>query len=63
MAETTGVWCRIQQVSERAVWIKTDDGRTVSLPLSQVDLPGEQHWGGVVLLDVPEWLAIDRGLV
>ena len=62
MAETVGVWCRIEQVNARAVWIRTDDGRTVSLPLSQVTLPGEQHWHRVVLLDVPAWLAIDREL-
>ncbi len=42
----------------------SDDGdkaKAVWLPLSQVEV--EEKAGGIVIITMPEWLAIQRGLV
>lgn len=64
MPDTIGIWCRILQLSIRAIQIEGEDGRLHWLPRSQIGhLPDECHWQRPVLLDLPVWLAEKEGLV
>ena len=52
----------IVHVTDKAVLVKdSDDDDPVWLPLSQIELEGEP--GEIGTITLPEWLAIERGLI
>lgn len=56
---------RVHGRTAKAVRVSTDgeDRSSVWLPLSQVELAEPERIGGPAQLTLPEWLAIDKGLV
>jgi hypothetical protein len=51
---------RIVHRTAQAVLVQTDDGEEVWLPLSKVEI---DESGPHPVVSMPEWLAIDKGLV
>ncbi|WP_300157133.1 hypothetical protein [Solidesulfovibrio sp.] len=39
------------------------DGEEVSLPQSQIEWPEDAACGDLITVTMPEWLAMDRGLI
>ncbi|UJX41738.1 hypothetical protein K9F62_03280 [Desulfovibrio sp. JY] len=39
------------------------DGEGISLPVSQVEWPEDAERGDMITVTMPEWLAMDRGLI
>jgi len=65
-ATNVTIWCHILRRSQSgaAVEIEADDGQRHWLPVSQLArLPGEHHWSKPLPLEIPEWLATQKGLV
>ena len=56
--------CEIQHFTDKAVLVEYE-GDEVWIPLSQVDSEKvlEHTVGDIVDIDIPEWLAIKKGLV
>jgi hypothetical protein len=53
-----------QTVTARAVCVReAEDSPDVWLPLSQVEIDGDERRGEVVTLTGPEWLIEDKGLI
>lgn len=48
--------------TEKAILISDGDNK-IWLPKSQIDYELDEFKGVVYLIDVPEWLAVDKGLV
>lgn len=40
-----------------------DDSRPIFLPLSQIEIDKDPPYRGVATVTLPEWLAIDKGLI
>lgn len=55
---------RLHHKSAKAILVSDDgdEANAVWLPLSQIEID-DQGKNGVVTVTVPEWLAIDKGLV
>lgn len=63
MTRLTDITVRLVQQTERAILVCDSDDldKAVWLPKSQVEF--EEKAGDIVEVTLPEWLAIERGLV
>ena len=62
-ARLTDITVRLVQTTDRAILVNDSDDidKAVWLPKSQIEF--EEKGGDIVEVTLPEWLAIERGLV
>lgn len=54
---------RVRAVTDTAILFHSDDDESAWLPRSQIQVEGEIEVGERVKIALPEWLAVEKGLV
>jgi len=59
---TIEINCKVKMVTDKALLIETEAKMPAWIPLSQItDQTGEGY--GITSVFVPEWIALDKGLI
>lgn len=46
-----------------AIIVRNDDGIEIMLPVSKIEYNIDAERGDIIEVEMPEWLALDRGLI
>jgi hypothetical protein len=65
MAELFDLTCRVErdEDQDRAILIKTEDGKKIWLPRSQIEIEYKDQRKYFAVVTMPEWLALEKELV
>ena len=61
--EITDLTVKVYAQTEKALQVSIDEDTKVWLPRSQIEHLGEAEESGLVDLSIPEWLALEKGLI